>query len=302
MIDPQLPAMHQSEVKLSGPIDLPASLEWFAHWGEDLVARWDGRTLTRTVRVNHRSVPFTCIASGTRSQPAIEVWVRAKRHMDPVRHLVSRMFVSAPRSFEQLIEVDPIVGRLNQLFPGIRPVLQFDPFTALIRSISAQQVNLKWALTTRNRLAQAFGVRHRIGNTFVYSLEPDRLAAADLNDIRTLQFTTNKSKSIRAVALAIIKDQIDFDALAEMNDQQVIRELTRLHGIGVWTAEWFLARTLGRPRIVAGDLGVRKAVGQAYLNGRLPSEQEVREATAHWGAAAGVAQQLLLHALSHNAL
>jgi DNA-3-methyladenine glycosylase II len=52
---------------------------------------------------------------------------------------------------------------------------------------------------------------------------------------------------------------------------------------------------------VAGDLGVRKAVGAAYLEGRMPSEAEVRAATAHWGPAAGVAQQLLLHWLSAEA-
>ena len=70
-----------------------------------------------------------------------------------------------------------------------------------------------------------------------------------------------------------------------------------MRGIGVWTAEWLLARTLGRPRVVAGDLGVRKAVGLAYLGGGLPTDVEVRRLTAHWGEAAGMAQALVLHAL-----
>ena len=51
---------------------------------------------------------------------------------------------------------------------------------------------------------------------------------------------------------------------------------------------------------MADDLGVRKAIGAAYGNGNLPSETDVRELTAHGGAAAGVAQQLLLHALSQG--
>ena len=80
----------------------------------------------------------------------------------------------------------------------------------------------------------------------------------------------------------------------------MIARLTALHGIGRWTAEWLLARTLGRPRVVAGDLGVRKSVGMAYFEDRMPSEAEVRQATAHWGEAAGVAQQLLLHSLSED--
>jgi 3-methyladenine DNA glycosylase/8-oxoguanine DNA glycosylase len=63
-----------------------------------------------------------------------------------------------------------------------------------------------------------------------------------------------------------------------------------------------LARTLGRPHVVAGDLGVRKAVGIAYFDGARPSENEVRRATVHWGESAAVAQALLLHALAEKTL
>jgi hypothetical protein len=51
---------------------------------------------------------------------------------------------------------------------------------------------------------------------------------------------------------------------------------------------------------VAGDLGVRKAVGLVYRDGALPSEQETRALTAHWGAAASLAQELALYALAHS--
>jgi 3-methyladenine DNA glycosylase/8-oxoguanine DNA glycosylase len=53
---------------------------------------------------------------------------------------------------------------------------------------------------------------------------------------------------------------------------------------------------------VAGDLGVRKAVGRAYLGTERPTEDEVRRATAHWGESAAAAQALLLHALAKGAL
>jgi len=294
--------MHQFEVKLKGPIDLPASLEWFGRWGKDLLEPWDGRSLLRTVRMRNRSIPFQCVVSGTCARPAFRVTVRSERHAEAARGAVARMLISADGPLARLTETDPVITRLDRLFPGTRPVLQLDPFAALIRSISAQQVNLGWALTTRNRLAQAFGVKHRLGDGFVYSLDPRRLAAADWGQIRALQFTAAKSKSICALAHAILDNGFGFRDFPGLTDENVIDRLTGLPGIGVWTAEWYLARTLGRPRIVAGDLGVRKAVGQAYLNGRLPTEHEVRAVTAHWGAAAGVAQQLLLHALSREAL
>ncbi|HSH22227.1 MAG TPA: hypothetical protein VK992_06415, partial [Candidatus Caenarcaniphilales bacterium] len=85
-----------------------------------------------------------------------------------------------------------------------------------------------------------------------------------------------------------------------LEDEQLIERLTTLPGIGHWSAEWFLARTLRRPRVVAGDLGVRKAVGRLYAEGAVPVEAEVRRMTAHWGAAASLVQVLVLHELAES--
>jgi DNA-3-methyladenine glycosylase II len=120
-------------------------------------------------------------------------------------------------------------------------------------------------------------------------------------DLRELQFSNAKAVATVAFAGAVASGEVELAELAGLDDEQVVARLVAFPGIGRWTAEWLLARTLGRPRVVAGDLGVRKAVGAAYLAGRMPSEAEVRAATAHWGPAAGVAQQLLLHWLAAEA-
>src|SRR5262249_32979884 len=153
----------------------------------------------------------------------------------------------------------------------------------------------------RRRLAEAFGKPHRVGGHLVYSLSARRVAAASVSEIRALQFTTRKAEYVISVAEAIASGQLDAEHLATLPDEEVIARMVQLRGIGRWTAEWILARALGRPCVVAGDLGVRKAIGQAYLNVPLPPEAEVRQATAHWGTAAGVAQALLLQSLSQKA-
>jgi 3-methyladenine DNA glycosylase/8-oxoguanine DNA glycosylase len=135
----------------------------------------------------------------------------------------------------------------------------------------------------------------------VWSLDPSRLAGAEVADLRELQFSNAKAVAVIAFAGAVASGRLDLDELAAREDEAVVERLVAFPGIGRWTAEWLLARTLGRPRVVAGDLGVRKAVGAAYLDGRMPSEAEVRAVTGHWGPAAGVAQQLLLHWLSTEA-
>jgi DNA-3-methyladenine glycosylase II len=191
---------------------------------------------------------------------------------------------------------------LDARFPGLRQIRQLDLYSALIRCISAQQVNLRWAVTTRRRLAEAFGERHTVDGETVYHLDPACVARLPPEQIRALQFTTSKSVSIVAVAQALDEGRIRLDELASLSDEDVIATLVTIRGIGRWSAEWVLARTLGRPTVVAGDLGVRKAVGLAYLDDAAPSEAAVRQATAHWGASASAAQALLLHGLAEGAL
>ena len=287
-------------VEFPAPLDIPASLDIFRRTGDDGIDRWDGRVLVRTTRIGDTVVPFIGTVVGTVDAPALEVTVAQATQAPAVEHTVRTMFVTAPGPLAELLAIDPVIAGLEARYPGLRPVLQLDPLTALIRAISAQQVNLRWATTTRRRLAEAFGCQHALGSHEVFSLDAARLAAVDVMAVRALQLTTRKAEYIVALATAVAAGTLDLAALRDQPDAAVIACLTACRGLGRWTAEWFLARVLGRPRVVAGDLGVRKAVGTAYGHGNLPSETAVRELTAHWGAAAGVAQQLLLHGLSQG--
>jgi DNA-3-methyladenine glycosylase II len=283
------------EVDLPGPLDVAASVERFRRWGEDLVDRWDGRTMVRVLHLPGGPLPFAAEPIGSVEQPRLRVAIAEPAREAEAAAALRRMFVQA--DLEPLLASDPAVARAEARFPGVRPVLERDPLTALIRSVSAQQINLAFAAVVRRRLAQAFGRRYVVGEREVWSFEAEPLAAASVAPIRELQFTTRKAEYIVGIAQRIVADPLHFTELECLPDEEVIRRLTAIPGIGRWSAEWHLARTLGRPVVAAGDLGVRKAVGRAYFEGRMPSEAEVREATAHWGAAAGVAQQLLLEDL-----
>jgi DNA-3-methyladenine glycosylase II len=289
-------------VHLPGPLDIPTSLELFRSNGDDLLDRWDGTHLLRTLRVGNATSAYVCTVAGSLAEPVLQITVDDPAHLPEVEQAAADTFFPAPPAFADLLERDPVIARLDAAYPGLRTVRQFDLLAALIRCISAQQVNLRWAVTTRRRLAETFGERHHVGEQIVYSLSAERLAAASVEEIRALQFTTRKAEYIIHVAEAIASGHLAVDELEALPDEEVIARLVTLRGIGRWTAEWILARTLGRPAVVAGDLGVRKAVGLAYLGTSLPPEPAVRQATAHWGPSAGVAQTLLLHGLALDRL
>jgi DNA-3-methyladenine glycosylase II len=289
-------------VALPGPIDVPASLDIFRRSGDDMLDRWDGTWLVRALRVGRRVIAYACRAEGTLDTPVLRVTAERVAYRDAVENAVRSAFLALTTEFEDLCRTDPVIARLNQRHRGFRPVMQSDLLGALVRCISAQQVNLKWASTVRSRLAESFGRPHRVAGQVVYSLDPERLAALTIADIRALQFTNRKAEYIINAARAIATGELSIETLSALSDDEVIARITAIRGLGVWTAEWILARTLWRPRVSAGDLGVRKAVGAAYLNGRMPSPDEVREATTHWGAAAALAQGLLLHAQHEKTL
>ena len=295
-------------MRLAGPLDVPGSLEGYRRAGDDLLDRWDGAVWLRTLPLDGRPVAVAARPVGSVSAPALLVAVGDGGADAAAGRALAGAFVTAPAALRELAAADPVVAAVADRWPGVGPVLQRDLLTAVVRSISAQQITLSFAAVLRARLARRFGVRHTIpvpggpaeGSGEVWSLDAAALAGAEVAELRALQFSNAKAVAIVTFAGGVAAGRLRLDELSALPDEQVIDRLVAFPGIGRWTAEWLLARTLGRPRVVAGDLGVRKAVGAAYLDGRMPSPTEVRAATAHWGAAAGVAQQLLLHSLANR--
>jgi DNA-3-methyladenine glycosylase II len=98
-------------------------------------------------------------------------------------------------------------------------------------------------------------------------------------DLTTLGYSRRKADYV----LALARSGLAFEALAMRPDDEVKASLVALPGIGEWTADWFLARHLARPRAwPAGDLALRKVVSDFYGDGRPLTIQEVREIGARF--------------------
>jgi 3-methyladenine DNA glycosylase/8-oxoguanine DNA glycosylase len=148
----------------------------------------------------------------------------------------------------------PLVVR----FAGFRPTLAPDPFEMLVGAITAQQVSLFSATAIRNRLVERFG--ERVGRVWAFPTRK-RLAAASEEELFAVGFSRRKAEYV----IGLARSDLDLAALALMPDEEVKAQLTALRGLGEWTADWFLARHLGRPRAwPAGDLALRKAVRALY--------------------------------------
>jgi DNA-3-methyladenine glycosylase II len=258
--------------------------------------RWDGTRLLRPLRLGRE---LTAIAARSAAPGLLEVEFSALPTAAAVQ-AVQTMFVDATAALAKLGAADPVIGRLAARFPGLYTVRSLDPLGALVASVTAQQVNLNFATSVRRDLLAQLGQRIPIGGEYVLALEPASLAAASVEQLMALRFSGSKARCLKALGEALAAGVLDFDQLTLLPDDQVVQRLCELPGIGPWTAFQYLGRVLGRPILVADDLGVRKAVQWAYAMPLRPSSQEVSELTSHFGEAAFVAQQLLLYGLAQS--
>ncbi len=288
-------------VVVQGPLDVAKTLARFHLWGEDPVNQLSDRAFRRAVRVDGAWRGYQLTWTGEPDSIQLRVSVpgaRGSRVVDAaiteVRHICGlELDVSA---FYRAAACDPVLAELTRTLHGLRPTLMPRPFEMLVGSICAQQVNLAFAFAVRARLVRRFGAPVAVGPNAVYAFpEPEVLARAAVAELRAMQFTVRKAEYIVGLARQIVSGELDVESLARQPNDGVIAALTAVRGLGRWTAEWFLARGLGRGDVCpAGDLGVRKAFAHFYNRGRVMSEDAIRSRSAKWGAHQNLAIHYLL--------
>jgi len=240
------------------PFDFEYTTERFRVFAPDLATLWHEGGIHRVVA--GREVRIEPAPGGADVEP-----------LDDETRPVALALLGAEFDLDGFKPTDPVVAALARRLRGFRPPLAPDPFEMLVGAISAQQISLRAALAVRNRFVERFGTRAELA----YAFPPaERVATASRDELTSLGFSGRKADYILAVA----RSDLDYAELAAMPDDDVKATLARLPGIGEWTADWFLARHLARPRAwPAGDLALRKVVSSFYGDGRPLTTPEVRE-------------------------
>ena len=235
-------------VETPEPFDFELSTARFRAFGLDRATVWEDGALYRAV--GGREVRMTGAEGGVEVEP-LDADVEAV-----VRQILGFEFDLV--AFSAWAAGDELLAPLVVRFAGFRPTLAPDPFEMLVGAITAQQVSLIAALAIRNRLVERLG--ERVGRVWAFPAR-ERVAAASEEELFSLGFSRRKAEYV----IGLARSDLDLATLALLPDEEVKAQLTALRGLGEWTADWFLARYLGRPRAwPAGDLALRKAVRALY--------------------------------------
>jgi len=230
------------------PYDFELSTERFRVFGPDRANLWHDGALFRAV-AGHE-VRITGAPGGVDVEPG------DAQTMAVAGKLLGLEFDLDP--FYAWAANDPVLGPITVRFAGLRPPLAPDPFESLVTSITAQQVSLRSAFAMRSRLIERFG--KPAGRAWAFPTR-ERIAQATEDELFAVGFSHRKAE----YALGLARSDLDLDGLAALDDDEIRSRLTAVRGLGAWTAEWFLARHLARPRAwPVGDLALRKAATLLY--------------------------------------
>jgi DNA-3-methyladenine glycosylase II len=184
--------------------------------------------------------------------------------------------VDYSRASRLLVRRDPVLASLiRQHGPcRIAEALRTDHFSALVRAIIFQQLSTKAASTIHGRL--------------VSILPESRVTPGALADITEEQFrrvgvSRQKAMYLRDLCDKLSCGDVSLEQIEGLDDESVIAALTKVKGIGRWTAEMFLMFRLHRPDVLpVGDLGILTAVQKVYGLRTRPTPDRLRQLADAW--------------------
>jgi DNA-3-methyladenine glycosylase II len=184
--------------------------------------------------------------------------------------------VDYARARRLLLRRDPILAALiRQHGPcGLADALRVDHFSALVRAIIFQQLSTKAASTIHARLVAL------LPGGFV---TPQALAVLSEEQFRSVGVSRQKAMYLRDLCDKLTSGEVQLESIETLEDEAAIAALTKVKGVGRWTAEMFLMFRLHRPDVLpVGDLGILTAVQKAYGLRKRPTPDRLRKLGDAW--------------------
>ena len=189
----------------------------------------------------------------------------------------AEVVLSGPPAYWQeacadLMKRDRILRKIIPAYGPAHLASRGDPFVTLARSIVGQQISVKAAQSVWERVVDACP-----------KLVPAQFLRAGQEKLAGCGLSKRKAEYILDLADHFRNGTLHVAKWAEMEDEDVIAELTQIRGIGRWTAEMFLMFNLMRPNVLPlDDIGLINAISQNYFSGEPVTRSEAREVAANW--------------------
>jgi len=291
-------------IKPIPPYDFDLSARIFSS-GDPQIREYENGKYSQVLRVG-RLVKIDIKSKGYVDHPLLKVELKSLDNLSSsqlrsVSWMISRIFNLDLdlNPFYHKVEEDKVMKKLIYRLRGLKSPITPTIFEALIDCIIEQQISLKAAHSIENRLIKRFGDSMKVeGETYYAYPSPENLTHLELQDLRDCGVSFRKAEYIRDLSIDIVNGELELETVEELDDtQEMIEELSKIRGVGVWTAELTLLRGLRRfDALPADDIGLRRAISHFYRDDAKLSASEAREIASSWGEWKGLAGFYLIMA------
>ena len=188
------------------------------------------------------------------------------------------------RALRHLQQADPVMASIIERIGPFKMRYREPSFDAMARSIVFQQLHGKAAATIFERLRTACLCGD--GASPLHNqdgLTPASLLALSEERLRACGLSRQKLSYLRDLAQRTAAGEVEFARLPQMSDEDVIEHLTRVKGIGVWSAQMFLIFALRRQNVMpTADYGINAAIRKAYRKRQMPKPKQVLKISRPW--------------------
>ena len=201
------------------------------------------------------------------------------------------------RPFYDSVKSDERLSKLIQRLRGLKSPTTQTVFEALIQSIIEQQISLNVAHNLETKVIRTFGDTLKMDNEVYYAFPtPQELASVTVEQLHKCGLSLRKAEYIRDVSKLVADGNLDLEKFKNYESiKEVIDELCKIRGIGVWTAELTMIRGMHKLEAMpADDLGLRRWISHYYCNDRKISGEEARSIAEKWGKWKGLAAFYLI--------
>ena len=179
-----------------------------------------------------------------------------------------------------LKNADPVLAEIIERVGRFRMNYDEPAFQSLAEAIVYQQLHGKAAATIFKRLTDLAGE----------PLTPEGILKLSTEQLRGVGLSKQKLSYLRDLAARTQAGELNFARLPDLPDAEVIKQLTQVKGIGVWTAHMFLMFSLRRPDVLpTGDLGIQMAIRKHYRKRKLPKPMQMEKIAKCWAPYRSVA-------------
>ena len=179
---------------------------------------------------------------------------------------------------------DPVMSNIAGQLRGLHLPHTATVFESLVLAILGQQIATNVARIIRTLLIETYGLRLSFDGQGYYAFpRPETLGKATVEELRQLKLSQRKAEYVQGIARAALDGSGILESLQELSDDEVVKEVTTLRGVGKWTAQWVLVRALGRPdALPLGDLALRRVVSRLYFQGETIDDAQLGEFAQRW--------------------